>query len=71
MAHSDISNDFVLPVEEEPVSSQENKIEVSSVLKNVALVVDDTTQSGRMNDVLRDSQQTQPTAPLLDKTRDV
>lgn len=71
VAHNDISNDFVLPVEEEPVSSQENKIEVSSVLKNAALVVEDTTQSGRMNDVLRESQQTQPTTILVDKVRDV
>ena len=71
VAHNDLKEDFTLPMEEAVEPPHTNEIEVSSVLKNVALVVDDTTQSGRMNDVLRDSQQTQPTAPLLDKTRDV
>ena len=71
VAHNDLKEDFTLPMEEAVEPPHTNEIEVSSVLKNVALVVDDTTQSGRMNDVLRDSQQTQPTTTFVDKTRDV
>ncbi len=70
LAQSDLSSDFVLPDAEmlEPAPTAE--IQVSSVLKDVALVVEDTGQESRINDVLRDSQQTQPTTTFVDKGRE-
>ena len=73
LAHSDLENDFELPVEEEveTTSSQHKEIEVPSLLRQSALVVEDVHTSARVDDVLRESQQQTISTNLYDKSREM
>lgn len=69
LAYQDMMRDFAL--EEEGTTNLEHapEIEVSSVLKDAALVVDDVHTSSHVDDVLRDAQQQTASTSLIDKGR--
>ncbi len=71
LAYQDMRSDFSLEEESETETNADNtpKIEVSSVLKDAALVVDDVNTSSHVDDVLRDSQQQTAPTKGYDKER--
>ncbi|MBQ8251181.1 MAG: hypothetical protein IJY92_04630 [Alphaproteobacteria bacterium] len=69
LAYQDIRSDFSLEEEAETNADNTPKIEVSSVLKDAALVVDDVSTSLHVDDVLRDSQQQTVPTKGYDKER--